>query len=79
MSDQKSKPNSSAARIATGIVLSVAILLGSGLLARYFLKTQPEAERREAPGKVTIVNTLEVQPQDFVIHLPSQGLSLIHI
>ena len=73
MSDQKSKPNSSAARIATGIVLSVAILLGSGLLASYFLKTQPEAERREAPGKVTIVNTLEVQPQDFVIHLPSQG------
>ena len=73
MSDQKSKPNSSAARIATGIVLSVAILLGSGLLASYFLKTQPEAERREAPSKVTIVNTLEVQPQDFVIHLPSQG------
>ena len=73
MSNQKPKPKSSAARIATGIALSVVILLGSGLLARYFLNTEPEAERREAPPKVTVVNTLQVQPQDFVIHLPSQG------
>jgi multidrug efflux pump subunit AcrA (membrane-fusion protein) len=73
MSNTETKPESSTPRILTGIGLGVMILTGSSSLAWYFLKNQPETERRNPPRKVTIVNTVTIKPQDFEIHLPSQG------
>ena len=73
MSNTETKPESSAPRILTGIGLGVMILAGSSSLAWYFFKNQPETERRNPPRKVTVVNTVTIKPQDFEIHLPSQG------
>lgn len=77
MSDSKSttetQPKSNVPRVLAGVALSIVVLAGSVGLASYFLNNQPEAERREPPRKVTVVNTVVVQPEDFVIHLPSQG------
>ncbi|MDE2679742.1 MAG: hypothetical protein OSB29_00085 [Verrucomicrobiota bacterium] len=61
------------ARTLVGVLVGGVILAGSFSAARYFWTHQEEAERKKPKRQVTVVQAIRLQPQSFVIKLPSQG------
>jgi len=60
-------------RKLVGVLVGGSILAGSFFAAQYFWTHQEEAERKKAKRQVTVVQAIRLQPQSFVIKVPSQG------
>ena len=72
-SEETPPPRYGMARTLVGVLVGGGILAGSFLAAQYFWTHQEEAERKKPKRQVTVVQALRLQPQSFVIKVPSQG------
>ena len=72
-SEETPPPRYGMARTLVGVLVGGGILAGSFFAAQYFWTHQEEAERKKPKRQVTVVQALRLQPQSFVIKVPSQG------
>ncbi len=72
-SEETPPPRDGMARTLVGALVGGGILAGSFLAAQYFWTHQEEAERKKPKRQVTVVQAIRLQPQSYVIKIPSQG------
>ena len=72
-SEETPPPRDGMARTLVGALVGGGILAGSFFAAQYFWTHQEEAERKKPKRQVTVVQAIRLQPQSFVIKVPSQG------
>jgi multidrug efflux system membrane fusion protein len=72
-SEETPPPRDGMARTLVGALVGGGILAGSFLAAQFFWTHQEEAERKKPKRQVTVVQAIRLQPQSFVIKVPSQG------